>query len=195
MMPARILLLGGIGSGKTLVASILGDLGAFVIAADEIGHEVLAPGTAATQAVLAMWPEVGIDGAIDRTRLGRLVFADQAELSALETITHPAIRRRIADEAAAHPDDVVLVEMPILRDWFDDSWIRLVVDAPRGTRIERTLERDGGRMTRPDVEQIIERQPTRSALLECADFVLDNSGDAESLEDQCAELWERVTRS
>ena len=190
-MPPYILLLGGIGSGKTLAGEFLGRLGAFVISADLVARDVRAPGTEATAQVLDLWPEAGSAGVVERGRLGRIVFSDPAALARLESITHPETRRRILDLVARHPDETVVVEMPILRDWFDEGWRRVVVDAPDELRVARALERAGD-MTESDVREIMARQPTRAEWLLAADFVLDNSGTPRELERACERLWERV---
>jgi len=194
-VPARALLLGGIGSGKSTAAAWFGSQGAFVISADLVARDVLAPGTHGESTVLAMWPEAAsASGGIDRTALGRIVFADPAELAALESIVHPETRIAIRDAVDAHPDHLVVVEMALLREWFDDSWLRIVVDAPDDLRIARTLEREPV-MTESDVRQIMGRQPTRSQWLAAADFVIDNSGDRNALESQCATVWEWLNAS
>lgn len=153
---------------------------------------MLDPGTDATRAVLKLWPGVGEDGVIDRTALGRIVFADPAELAALEAIVHPATREALRREIAGHPDEVVVVEMPLLRDWFDEGWVRVVVDAPDDVRVARVLER-GSSMTESDVRRVIERQPTRAEFLLASNFAIDNRGGLEDLHEQCELVWRRIT--
>jgi dephospho-CoA kinase len=189
-VPARVLILGGIGSGKSTVSAWFGAHGAHVISADAVARAVLAPETDATATVLAMWPESDAgDGTISREALGRIVFADRAELAALESIVHPETRIAIRDEVAAHPDEVVMVEMPLLRDWFDESWFRVLVDAPDELRVARTLEREPA-MTDAGVRQVMSSQAGRAEWLAIADFVIDNSGDRVRLEQECATVWE-----
>jgi dephospho-CoA kinase len=189
-VPARVLLLGGIGSGKSTAADWFAAHGAHVISADDVARTVLAPGTEASATVLAMWPAADAgDGTVARETLGRIVFADPAELAALESIVHPATRAAIREEVADHPDDLVMVEMALLRDWYDDSWLRVVVDAPDDLRIARTIERESA-MTADDVRQIMGRQAMRAEWLAVADFVIDNSGDRAALESQCETVWE-----
>ena len=99
-------LTGGIGAGKSTVAAILTELGARLIDADRIGHDVYRPGSAGfARVVEAFGPRmVGADGAIDRHALGALVFADPAARSRLNALVHPLIaaevRERIASERA-----------------------------------------------------------------------------------------------
>lgn len=186
----RILILGGIGSGKSTASAWFAEQGAVVISSDDIARRILEPGADATRRVLDLWPGVGDDGVVDRARLGRIVFADPAELAALEAIVHPATRRALLAAVDRHSDRPVVVEMPILRDWLDD-WVSVVVDAPDEIRLRRVLERGG--MTRDDVRHVMARQPTRAEWLAAADFVLDNSRDIPALHRQCGVLWERLT--
>ena len=163
-----------------------------MISSDDVARSVLAPGTHAARRVLEIWPDVGSDGVIDRSALGRVVFADPAELRRLEEITHPETRRAIAEEVAAHPEEPVVVEMPILRDWFEEGWIRVVVDAPEDVRVERAVARRAD-MGEGDVRAVMDRQPSRQKWLLTADYVLDNSGTMEHLAQQCGELWDCLT--
>src|SRR5215470_9316522 len=96
-------LTGGIGSGKTAVARILAELGAEVINADLVGHEVYRPGTPGFAQVVAAYGNdiVGADGAIDRKKLGAIVFADAKALARLNSIVHPLIFESIRERIEA----------------------------------------------------------------------------------------------
>ena len=190
-MSTRLVLSGGIGSGKSTVAKILSTLGATVFSADDFARRILAPGTKATAEVIRRWPEVAEDGVIDRSRLGRLVFADPVRLSQLETITHPATRCSLTEAIAGVVDADIVVEMPIIRDWFE-GWTVVVVDAPDEIRVARVVAR-ADRMTKSTVLDVMARQPSRSEWLLAADFVVDNSGDEGALQQACHSVWERVT--
>jgi len=90
-------LTGGIGSGKSAASAILADLGATVIDADKVGHEAYAPGTRCWQDLVDAFGReiVGPDGAIDRKKLGAIVFSDPLELKKLNSIVHPRIAEDI----------------------------------------------------------------------------------------------------
>lgn len=175
---ARVVLTGGIGSGKSTAGRLFAALGAEVIDADEVGHAVLEPGGAAFAAVAARWPQFADGGAIDRAALGRLVFSDPVELAALESLTHPAIRSTITQRLECVEAPVVVVEVPLLSDFLGDDWRRIVVDTPDPIRKERLLARG---MTEGDINQRMAAQPSRAEWLEAADLVLDNSGTPEDL--------------
>ena len=178
---ARLVLSGGIGCGKSTVGRFLAAAGVAVIDADEVAHRVLEPVGAAYDAVSDRWPDAVRDGFIDRAALAAMVFGDPLQLAELEAITHPAIRSEIARRVASETNEVVVVEVPLLNDYFDDGWRRIVVDAPDEVR-RRRLEARG--MTPPDIAQRMDAQPGRDEWLAAADFVIDNSGSLDALRDE-----------
>lgn len=164
-----------------------------MFSADEFARRVLAPGTASTLEVIELWPEVARDGVIDRARLGRLVFSDPDRLLTLEAITHPATRLSLMEAVAEVSEaEAVVVEMPILRDWFD-GWTTVVIDAPDEIRVARAVARTG-QTSESDVRAVMARQPSRSEWLLAADFVIDNTGNETQLEEGCRAVWRRVTK-
>src|SRR6185312_3545053 len=97
----RVGLTGGIGSGKSEVAKIFAELGAFVIDTDELAREAVAPGSAGLSEVAAIWPQVVREGALDRQALAAIVFADDAQRERLNAIVHPEVRRLAAERERA----------------------------------------------------------------------------------------------
>lgn len=186
--PPHIVLGGGIGSGKSLVAALLDAAGAAVISADEVGHGVLEPDGAAFAEVAARWPSIVVKGRIDRPRLAGIVFRDPAELAALEALTHPAIIETILDRVT-NIDRPVIVEVPLILD-LGDGWRRVYVDADHEVRIERAVARgaDEG-----DVRRRATAQPDREEWLLWADDVIVNEGTKEELATQVDALWLQVT--
>ena len=188
--PLRVVIFGGIGSGKSTVGRMLGEHGAVVIDADAVGHAVLEPGGAAHEAVATRWPEVVEKGRIDRGKLGRAVFADLDGLRQLEAITHPHIGDIIvtaAQKAAALP---VVVELPLMRRILGPEWIWVLVDADDGERVRRVVARGSAP---DDVARRMAAQPTRDQWRSSADLVLENEGDEEGLRRRVADLWSRLT--
>lgn len=190
-MPARLIVGGGIGAGKSTAVDVFQSLGAFVIRSDEVAREVLAPGEPLVAVVADRWPESVVDGAVRRDVLGRIVFQDSEQLAELEAITHPETSRRLRALAEAHSERDLVVEMPIIRDWLE-GWLRVVVDAPRQLRLERAIARDD-LMTREDIEDVMDRQVSREEWLLVADYVVDNSAGLDRLERECRLVWDEVT--
>ncbi len=180
------LLIGGIGSGKSLVRSLLGKAGIRTIDADAIGHEVLRD--EAKGEVARLWPDVvGSSGKIDRPALASIVFADPTQLAQLEEITHPLIFDRIEAQVEEF-DGVTVVEMPLIE--LSTGWSRLVVDARDEVRVGRAIARG---MSRDDVDRRMRAQPTRAEWLESADVVIPNHGSLDDLEATVSRLVDFLT--
>jgi dephospho-CoA kinase len=184
----RIVLSGGIGAGKSAAAAALEARGIPVVHADTIGHAVLEPKGEAFHAVSAWWPEVLVDGHIDRSRLARIVFEDPQALRQLESMTHPAIAARILNLVAAEENaEVLVVELPLLLSLLGEGWTRVVVDAPVELRRQRLAERG---MAAADVEARMAAQPTPQEWTDAAEFVINNTGTLEDLEREVDRLLE-----
>jgi dephospho-CoA kinase len=194
MAAALIGLTGGIGSGKSTVAAMLAELGARVIDADRVGHDVYRPGSDGFRRVReAFGPEVvAADGTIDRRVLGARVFSDGEALARLNALLHPLIgeelRARLAAAAAEDPDRPVIVEAAVLLEagwhFFDRLW---VVVAQRGTAIERVTTSRG--LSRAEVERRIDAQMPNEERRRRADLVIENDGSIGDLRAQVELAW------
>lgn len=179
MVQRLIILSGGIGSGKSAVGRLLAERGATVVHADAIGHEVLEPEGSAFGDVASRWPEVVADGRIDRRALGRIVFNDPAQLAELESMTHPAIRRRIRSIVDRSDAWLVVVELPLLADLLGPGWTRVVVDAPEDVRRARLLDRG---MEADEIDARMGAQPSAEAWRAAGAYVIENVGDPADLD-------------
>jgi dephospho-CoA kinase len=191
-------LTGGIGSGKSAVASMLRDRGAIIIDSDRLAREVVEPGTPGFDQVIAEFGPsvVGGDGSLDRPALGRLVFADPAARKRLEAIIHPLVRARAAEIAAAAPPEAVVVnDVPLLIEaglvpQYEEV---IIVFAPAETRIGR-LARDRG-MGRAEAESRIAAQATDEQRHAIGGIEIVNDGTIEDLTAQVDAVWARLTAS
>ena len=150
---------------------------------------MLEPEGAAYAAVSQRWPASVVDGRIDRGVLAATVFDDQAELRALEEITHPAISeeiRRRVDEADA---EVIAVELPVGSDLLGSGWIRIVVEAPLEIRLARAAGRG---MTEDDARRRIAAQPSAEQWRSGAAYVMVNDGTLADLMQVVDELWMKL---
>lgn len=189
-------LTGGIGAGKSAVSRLLTTYGAVLIDADKIAREVVEPGTDGLAAVAeAFGPEIlTADGALDRPRLGSIVFADPDRLAALNAIVHPLVRARSAElEKSAAPDAVVVHDVPLLTEnglapLYD---VVIVVDASPETQLDRLVRLRG--MTESEAQARMNAQATRAERRAIADFVIDNDGPWEALEPQVRSVWTELT--
>jgi dephospho-CoA kinase len=189
-------LTGGIGSGKSTVSSMLRNLGAVVIDADAIVHELQQPG----QPLLAELADafgaeiLDAEGRLDRASLASRAFADATTLERLNKIVHPAVGKEMAArlEAQRETDTVVVLDIPLLVENPREGLCgTLVVDIPTDLAVERLVEFRS--MKRDDAEARIAKQASREARRAIADRVIDNSGDLASLERQVADAWEWMT--
>lgn len=179
--PPRVVVTGGIGSGKSLVCSLLGALGTAVIDADSLGHAVLRPDGGAFAQVTARWPQAVSGGRIDRSALGRIVFSDPGQLAELMEMTHPHIRSRMLREVDRYPDRPVAVEISAPSDLVMPDWPVLVVDADPGTVRTRLRERG---MSDGDIRRRLDSQRSRQEWLELADLVISNRLDRDALAEE-----------
>lgn len=170
---------GGLASGKSAVRALIGERpGILAIDADAVGHEILEPEGAAYSEVAAAWPQVVSEGRIQRAALAAIVFAREAELRRLESITHPHIFGTVSGRVEGF-EGVVVVEVPVLHHQFEDGWGWIVVDAEDETRLQRAMSRG---LTRGEAESRMSSQPTRAQWLAAADIVVPNHGSLDELE-------------
>jgi len=189
-------LTGGISSGKSTVAGLLGDRGARVIDVDRLGHETYAPGTPGFAAVRdAFGPAVvASDGNIDRAALGRIVFADSGERRRLTDLVWPLLREQIAAIIAERKSEpgVLVFDAAVLfeagwEDLFDELW---VVTAPEDMVRARLIGRDG--LSPAAAAARMAALLPDEARVGRADVVIDNSGSREALTEQVERAWTRL---
>lgn len=190
----RIGLTGGIGSGKSTVASMLAAKGAVIIDADQISREIVEPGQPALDEIVTVFGEGVLreDGTLNRGELARLAFADKEHIKRLNAIMHPRISAISAARIAAAPTGaVVIYDMPLLVETKQDSAVDhvIVVDVPVQVQRDRAIARG---LDPVDVDRRIEAQATREARLAVANSVIDNSGDLKATAAQVDSLWESL---
>ena len=194
----RVGLTGGIASGKSTVSEILAELGAVIIDGDKLAREVVEPGTPGlAQVVEAFGPEVLLpDGAMDRAKVGQIVFNDEAKRKLLEGIVHPLVFERYAAlEASAPKDGIVIHDIPLLAesgraDTFDAV---IVVETPAEVQVERML-RDRG-WTRADAESRIAAQATPEQRRAIATYLIENTGTREELRARVEAVYAALLRA
>lgn len=190
-------LTGGIGSGKSTVAAMLGALGATVIDADKVGHDVYRPGTEGFRRVVEAFGQevVASDGTIDRRVLGARVFADPAALRRLNALVHPligeAIRDRLMQAQADASSAPIVVEAAIMMEagwtFFDEVWVVVVEPA---TAIARVTASRG--MTPDEVQRRIDAQMTSAERRARATRVIENDGTPAELRARVEAAWRAV---
>jgi dephospho-CoA kinase len=192
----RVVLAGGVGSGKSTVGRMLAERGAVVIDADAVAREVVEPGTPGLAAIVERFG-AGVlqsDGSLDRAGLAAVVFADTQALADLNAITHPLVRTRSDQLFAAVPADRICVyEVPLLVEGgpvrtqeFD---LVVVVETPMPLRLARLADRG----LAPDQARArIAAQASDEQRRAVADEVVSNDGTLAELETEVDALWARI---
>lgn len=191
----KVGLTGGIGSGKSEVSRRLAAYGAIVIDADKIAREVVEPGTPGLAEITQAFGNNVLrpDGALDRQRLGSIVFADPDKLKVLNEIVHPKVGARVEELLQSAPADAIVVyDVPLLVEnglapLYD---LVIVVDAPDEVRIRRLRELRN--MAEEDARARIAVQASREERLKVADIVIDNAGSLDDLSARVAEVWDEI---
>ena len=189
-------LTGGIGSGKSTVARLFGELGVHWVDADDVAREVVEPGTPALERISEHFGKniLTSEGALDRAQLRGIVFEKPEERVWLESLLHPIIREELIRQL--NPENYqlpyVLLVSPLLLETDQHELVDriIVIDVPEETQIERTMARDTN--TREQVERIIAAQMSREDRLARADEVIDNDRPLDEVTRQVRELHERL---
>ena len=195
---------GGIGSGKSTVAAMLAELGATVIDADAIVHQLQAAGMPMVAELARAFGDAILDsdGALDRKALGDLVFRDPEALARLNAIVHPQVglefRRRL-ETALAEGVPVIVLDIPLLFEGRASGrgqaaqlpmQATVVVWVPEETQLERQMARDG--CSREQAVDRLRAQLPLDRKREMADHVIDNSGSRENTRRQVEALYEKL---
>jgi dephospho-CoA kinase len=192
-------LTGNIGSGKSTVSQLLSERGATIIDADVLSRRAVELGTPAYEKIVKRWGTsiIGLDNQLDRAALRRTVFSDPKQLEELNEIVHPEVenlRNRLLDDARQRGDRIVVCDIPLLFEKhmaprFDKI---ILVDAPRPIRLER-LVRDRALRETEAMDMIAAQMPAELKRAG-ADFILENAGTLNALEQQVADVWSQLVQ-
>ena len=186
-----VALTGGIGSGKSTVGQIFGDLGAIVTDSDQLARDVVERGTTGfDQIIAAFGDEVLKNGDLNRAALADLVFKDPAKRKQLEQITHPLIRKAFAKIVeSAKGDSIVVNQIPLLvesnHDYKFDHVI--TVSASETVRIERLLNRG---MNLTQIQQRLQAQSNDAQREKISDSIIRNDNSQADLLSEVEKVWE-----
>jgi dephospho-CoA kinase len=193
-------LTGGIATGTSTVAQMFRELGAIVIEADQVGRELVVPGSEPLKKIAEIFgPKIlAKDGTLDRKKLADIIYKDEMSRRRLNALLHPVIRRRILQEIERlrdeQPDAIVIVDVPLLLDTTGPEAYELdgviVVSTDRATQIKRLRSRD--KMSAEDAERRLGAQRAVAEKAEDADWVIDNSGSEEETRRQVDMMWEEL---
>jgi dephospho-CoA kinase len=193
-------LTGGVACGKSTVARFFQDLGAFIIDADRVGHELIEPGHAGYQEILERFGKEILDpgGRIHRKKLGAKVFANPQQLRLLNAILHPRIIARAQELAVEqqrrNPLTVVILDAPLIFESGIASTLRkvMVVWCQPEQQVERMMARTD--VSREEAERRIQAQMPLEEKRRRADYLIDCSGSLEQSRAQAAAIYPELRR-
>jgi len=194
--PYIVGLTGGIGSGKSTVARLFGQLGVHWVDADDVARQVVEPGTPALATIAERFgPDVlQEDGALDRAWLRRRIFEVPEEKQWLEGLLHPIIREELVRQLRGDPSyelPYTLLVSPLLLETNQHELVDrvVVIDVPESIQLERTMARDDN--TREQVEKIMAAQMSREQRCARADAIINNNKPLTDVERQVRALHDR----
>jgi len=193
-------LTGGIASGKSTVAAMLVEEGAFHIDFDILAHEVEKPDMPVWRAIIdAFGPEIrNKDGTINRAGLGTIVFADQKKMAQLNAIVHPAVlaawRRQLEEIKKEKVDAIVLSDVPLLIEAGMKQMVDVVllVYISPEIQLRRLMDRNG--YTREEALSRLRAQMPIQDKLACADLIVNNEGSRDDTRKQVVTVWRELVR-
>ena len=182
---------GGSGCGKTTLLSLIARQGGVVLDCDAIYHRLLASDPALTQAIEARFPGVVSGGELDRKKLGKLVFSDEAALLALNGITHAAVKQEVLRRLTPRPSlgaiDAIGLFEGELAPLCD---VTVGVIAPEAARIARLMHRDG--IGEEYARSRIRAQHPDTWFREKCDYILENAGSEGEFQAKCLAFLEKL---
>ena len=191
---------GGIACGKSTVSRLLSEKGAIPINSDEIGHQLLKRGSPVMGALLeAFGPDIlDESGDVSRQKLGAIVFNDRAARERLNAIMHPPIVEQSRSEAnrlvAENEDCVVLIDAPLLIEANSQDTVDVIVVVTASTQIQLQRLLDNRSLSPPEAHARIDSQMPLSEKVKYADFLVENDGTLEELEQKVDGLWHEIRR-
>jgi dephospho-CoA kinase len=187
---------GNIGAGKTTVSKIFAEHGARVISADELGWEIIKKGTKEFEELVREFGPAILhsDGAIDRKKLGSIVFADPAKRQRLNRIVHPRLVARLTEEIhKTKSDELLVIDAALIFDWGLEQELDLVivVTAPAPVKIAR-LTAQGQSET--EARHRLQSQIPELVLAQRAHVVIDNSGTIDELRTRTLDVIDSILK-
>jgi dephospho-CoA kinase len=196
----RVAVTGGLSCGKSTVCRIFGELGAYVISADEIVHQLLSSDTTFSQRIVGLLgPEILVNQKIDRSRIARIVFQNPKLLQALEQLVHPVVYKELEKEYqrqqhSPSPPPLFIAEIPLLFESGDkrkyDHTIAVIADEELcWKRLKQTTG-----LTKTEFNNRVKRQHSSNEKALQADYVIRNNGSLADLQEITRRLYQELLK-
>ena len=192
----KVAVTGGLSCGKSSVCRIFKDLGAYVVSADDIVHQLLTPETIPGKKVIELiGSDIVVDHQLDRSKIAQKVFGNLHLLKSLEQILHPAVRDEIEkyyQQAVREGKATLFVaEIPLLFEAFSSCYpITIAVTADKEACIRRFTQSSG--YNREEYEKRMARQLTPEEKAQRATYVIPNDGTMADLRQAVIEVYNKL---
>ncbi|MBA7543684.1 Dephospho-CoA kinase [subsurface metagenome] len=193
-------LTGGIVGGKSTVASMFKDLGAKIVDADKLGHSVILPHKPAWKKITRLFGKdiLQNDLTINRGKLGKIVFTNQALLKKLNKITHPEIIKLIerkihlAKDKTQNQEKILIIDAALIYEAKIDRLMDkiIVVYINENEQVKRLIKRNN--LSKEEALQRIKSQMPMKEKVKMADYVIDNSNSLDETKKQVEKIWKKL---
>lgn len=195
----KIAVTGSVACGKSSVCRFFKELGAHVVSADEIVHQLLSPDTIVGQQIITLiGQDIVVNHQIDRSKIAKKVFNQFSLLQSLENLLHPEVMREIEKQyeqaKTHHTSPLFIVEMPLLFEKGWESFFDIVVTVDADEELCKTRFEAKGLGTREDYAQRMSRLLSQKEKMKRSDFVIVNNGCLNGVRNQVLELYNKMIK-
>ncbi len=180
---------GGTGCGKTTLLKVIQEKGGLVLDCDAIYHQLLSTDNDLLAAIEARFPGTVENGALQRKKLGAIVFSDEKALLDLNKITHSAVKAAVLQQLETAPELAAIDAIALFEGGLAELCnVTVAVTAPKEIRVQRLMKRDG--ITEEYARSRIGAQHDEAWFRERCDCVLENSGTEMLFREKCLAFLE-----
>lgn len=192
-------LTGGIATGKSTVAKMLRELGAYIIDADQISRQVVEPDQLGAKRIQEHFGSelFTVDGHLKRDKLAEIIFQDTRARHRLNTLLHPIIMKEMQTQAGniikQEPNAVIIWDIPLLFEENLTDLVQKVIVIYVPEKVQRERLRLRNKLNREEIDSRIRSQLSIEKKKSLADYLIDNSGTVEETKRQVVALWNHLT--
>ncbi|MBF0523062.1 MAG: dephospho-CoA kinase [Candidatus Omnitrophica bacterium] len=189
---------GSLKTGKSTVAAMFVELGAFVVDADKIAHQEMTPQGSCYRPIVKVFGQkiLNEDGMIDRKKLSGIVFKDRAQLNKLMKIIHPAVKKEIRKvvQSLRGKQGILVLDVPLLFEsgLHKEVDVSVVVKAHRQKQITRAVRQL--KISKVQAGNRIKAQMPLKAKIRLANFIIDNNGTINQTRKQVVQIWDELSQ-
>lgn len=182
---------GGTGCGKTTLLNIIAEMGGLILDCDAIYHELLVSDKKLLEAIEDRFPGTVESGALQRKKLGSIVFSDEKALLDLNQITHSAVKQEVLRRLECQPKLAAIDAIALFEGGLAELCdMTVAVTAPEDTRVARLMKRDG--ITEEYARSRIAAQHKEAWFREHCDYVLENSDTEIQFHKKCLAFLQKL---